>query len=109
MKNVIGIMLPISKSFLYADVNNIECKLGDVVIIKGESGIDSAVVKKEPYLESEDNLPTDSYSVIRVATPEDLKQINDNNGKSIKALDIAKKYSKELGLIYEFCRLFLYF
>ena len=40
MKNVIGIMLPISKSFLYADVNNIECKIGDVVMIKGESGID---------------------------------------------------------------------
>lgn len=102
-------MLPISKSFLYADVNNIECKLGDVVIIKGESGIDSAVVKKEPYLESEDNLPTDSYSVIRVATPEDLKQINDNNEKSIKALDIAKKYSKELGLDMNFVDCFYTF
>lgn len=109
MKNVIGIMLPISKSFLYADVNNIECKLSDVVIIKGESGIDSAVVKKEPYLESEDNLPTDSYSVIRVATPEDLKQINDNNEKSVKALDIAKKYSKELGLDMNFVDCFYTF
>ena len=102
-------MLPISKSFLYTDVNNIECKLGDVVIIKGESGIDSAVVKRAPYLESEDNLPTNLYSVIRVATPEDLKQINDNNEKSVKALDIAKKYSKELGLDMKFVDCFYTF
>ena len=102
-------MLPISKSFLYAEVNNINCKLGDVVIIKGESGIDSAVVKKAPYLESEDNLPTDLYSVIRIATPEDLKQINDNNEKSNKALDIAKKYSKELGLDMNFVDCFYTF
>src|SRR5699024_5375631 len=109
MKNVIRSMLPTTTSFLYAAVNNIECKLIESVIIKGESGIDSAVVKRAPYLESEYNLPTDLYSVIRVATPEDLKQINDNNEKSVKALDIAKKYSKELGLDMNFVDCFYTF
>ena len=102
MKKVIGIMLPISKSFLYAVVNDIECEVGDIVIVESESGIDSAIVKKAAYLESEKNLPTDLYSVVRKATKGDIELIADNNTKAVKALDIAKKYSKELELDMSF-------
>ena len=102
MKKVIGITLSISKSFVYADVNNVDCLLGDIIIVETDSGIESAIVKKEAYLELEENLPVDLYSVVRKATKEDIELIADNHAKSEKALNIARKYSEELHLDMRF-------
>ena len=48
-------------------------KLGDIIIVETDSGIESAIVKKEAYLELEENLPVDLYSVVRKATKEDIE------------------------------------
>ena len=102
MRKIVGLMSPITKNISYFYSKDFDFDLGDVVIVESDSGIDAMIVKKASYMEKEDHLPDELYSVIRKATENDLKQINDNNEKSSKALDVAKKYSSELGLEMNF-------
>ena len=49
-------------------------------------------------MEKEENLPDSIGKVVRKATDEDRKLISENNVKAEQALEIAKKYSRELNL-----------
>ena len=59
-------------------------------------------MKKSPYVEESDNLPESFGKIIRKASEDDKKQLLENQEKAEKALEIAKKYSKELELNMSF-------
>lgn len=102
MRNVVQVMFPMTKAFAYYDSNEIELVTGDIVVVETDSGIDSAIVKKATYMEQEENLPDDLKKVLRKASENDKKILVDNQEKANRALDVAKKYSKDLGLEMSF-------
>ena len=102
MIKVVCVMLPTSKSFLYFDSSEFQLSLNDYVIVETDSGIDYGVVKKESYMEKEENLPSSIKKVVRLVNDDDRKLLSDNDEKASKALEVAKKYSKELGLNMSF-------
>lgn len=102
MKNIVLVMFPVTKILDYYDSNEIDLAVDDVVVVETESGIHSGIVKKAPYMEKEENLPDSIKKVIRKATDDDKKILAENQKNADKALEVAKKYSKDLGLNMNF-------
>ena len=98
MQKVVKVMFPVTKVFAYFDSGEFDLVANDIVIAETDSGMDSAIVKKPSYMEKEENLPDSIGKVVRKATDEDRKLISENNVKAEQALEIAKKYSRELNL-----------
>lgn len=108
MYSVVGVSLSAVRGILYFSCEE-KIKQGTCVIIETDNGIDYGVVKISTYKEKEANLPMPLKKVVRVATEADLKQIQDNTIIAEKALDLAKKFSKELGLEMNFIDAFFTF
>ncbi len=87
-------------SFLSA--NGFDVKKGDKVIFENDNGTYCGTVIKDKYLEKEENLDLPLINITRIATDKDLKNVEKNNSLSVKALDDAKKISKELELDMNF-------
>ena len=102
MHNVVKVMFPVTKVFSYFDSNDFDLVVDDIVIVETEFGMDFGIVKKSPYVEESDNLPESFGKIIRKASEDDKKQLLENQEKAEKALEIAKKYSKELELNMSF-------
>lgn len=102
MQKVVQVMFPITKSFVYFDSSEFDLVINDLVIVETESGFDSGIVKKASYLEKEENLPDSIKKVVRKASDDDRAILFENDEKAKKALEIAKKYSKELDLNMNF-------
>lgn len=102
MQKVVKAMFPVTKTFAYFDSNEFDLISNDVVIVETDSGIDSVIVKKGSYMEKEENLPDSIKKVVRKVTDEDRILLSENNVKAEQALEIAKKYSKELDLNMSF-------
>ena len=102
MHNVVKVMFPVTKVFSYFDSNDFDLGVDDIVIVETEFGMDFGIVKKSPYVEESDNLPESLGKIIRKASEDDKKQLLENQEKAEKALEIAKKYSKELELNMSF-------
>lgn len=102
MQKVIKAMFPVTKIFAYFDSSEFDLVSNDVVIVETDFGIDSAIVKKASYMEKEENLPDSIKKVVRKVTNEDRILLSENNAKAKQALEIAKKYSKELELNMNF-------
>lgn len=102
MQKVVQAMFPVTKVFDYFDSSDFDLAVGDVVIVETDSGIDSVIIKKKTYLESEQNLPDSIKKVVRKVTEDDRRLLSENDAKAQQALEIAKKYSKELNLNMNF-------
>lgn len=102
MKKIIKVMFPTSKvlSFYYSLDFNLN--IDDLVVVETESGVDVAIVKKAPYFELEENIPSTLLKVIRKVTADDKAHLLANAEVAMKALDIAKKYSDDLKLDMNF-------
>ena len=74
-------MFPTTKVFEYYDCHDLDLKVGDGVIVQTSYGIDYAIVKKESYVEKEENLPDQLLPVIRLAKKQDQVQlaVNEKN------------------------------
>lgn len=91
-------MFPNTKLFGYFYSDELSLSINDFVIVEMESGVDCAIVKKVPYFEPVENLPDVIRKVIRKVSSDDEKVILDNEKKAHFALEMAKKFSKELNL-----------
>ena len=86
----------------FLSTNEIDVKKGDKVIFKNGNGTFCGTVIKDKYLEKEDNLELPLLNIDRIANEKDIKVIEKNNGLADKALNDAKKFSKELELDMNF-------
>ncbi len=102
MRKVVQVMFPVTKVFSYFDSDGFDLVVDDLVIVETESGMDSGIVKKSTYNEEDENLPDSVKKVIRKVSVEDRKVLSENNDKSKKALEIARKYSEDLDLNMSF-------
>lgn len=102
MQKIVQVMFLNTKNFTYFYSNDLELNVNDVVIVETEFGFDSGVVKRIPYLEKEENLPDTIKKVIRKATDDDKKIIDDQKVKAEKSLEVAKKYCFDLNLPMNF-------
>ena len=102
MQKVVLVSFKVTKKIGCYDPKEFTLAINDNVVVETESGLDVAVVKKAPYMERDENLPLELKPILREATKEDMKIVKQNLEKSIKALDGAKKYSKQLSLNMNF-------
>jgi cell fate regulator YaaT (PSP1 superfamily) len=83
---VIQIKLRESNTVSWYKIDNIALKVGDYVIVEAERGIDYGMVNSEAIKQEQSN--GDMRSVLRLATADDLKKIEDNRKKASEAFDI---------------------
>ena len=106
MVDVVVIRLLITKGIYYVSPNSIELNLGDKVVFETENGLQFGEVCKSIYKEKKENVDFPLLNVIRVATNDDLKAFEGNQKITDKALNDAKKISKELELDMNFVEAF---
>lgn len=102
MVDVVVVRLKTTKGIFYVSPNLIELKKGDVVVFETENGIQLGEVCKDVYTEKEENVDLPLFNVIRLATEEDIKAFKDNSKYTEKALNDARKISKDLALDMNF-------
>ena len=86
----------------FLSANGLDVKKGDKVIFQNDNGTFCGTVIKDKYLEKEENLELPLLNIDRIVNDKDIKVIDKNNGLAIKALNDAKKFSKELELDMNF-------
>ena len=102
MLDVVVVRLKATKCIYFLSPNCLDLKKGMLVVIETENGVQLGEVCKESYREKQENLDLPLSKVIRIATDEDLKKVNENEKTAEKALVDAKKISKELELDMNF-------
>ena len=108
MVDVIVVTVLESKNIHYISPNNFNVKKGDDVVFETESGILLGTVVKEKYSEKKENLVMPLDRVVRIATEDDYKKRDKNVKEAEKALQDAKKISKELKLDMNFVDAYYY-
>ena len=83
---VVQIKLRDSNYVSWFKINNLVTKIGDCVIVEAERGIDYGQVNSEAIQQEQSNGTL--KSVLRLATSDDLKKIEDNRKKAKEAFDI---------------------
>jgi len=83
---VVQVKLRDSNNVSWYKINNLKPKIGDCVIVEAERGIDYGLANSE--LLEQDQSNNSMRSVLRVATKEDLKQIEDNRKKAKEAFKV---------------------
>lgn len=68
--------------------DNIFPKIDDIVIFKEERGFDYAEVLSDPQIVLKGQIEDEVYEIVRIASPKDLEQINENKKKLKEAQDI---------------------
>ncbi|MEW5758474.1 MAG: regulatory iron-sulfur-containing complex subunit RicT [Candidatus Omnitrophota bacterium] len=68
--------------------DNIFPKIDDIVIFKEDRGFDYAQILSEPHIVLKDKIEDVIYEMVRIATPRDLEEINNNRQKLKEAQDI---------------------
>lgn len=95
MRGVIELRIRESGNIALYDANGLETKIGDYVIIDAERGQDYAQVIGVPEKLSEEELKKPLKKIIRVATKEDVEQINQNKKRTKEAFQICVKKIQE--------------
>lgn len=83
---VVQIKLRDSNYVSWYKINNLVTKIGDCVIVEAERGIDYGQVNSETIQQEQSNGAV--KSVLRLATQDDLKKIEENRKKAKEAFDI---------------------
>lgn len=103
MVTVVGVSFKLAGKIYYFDPAGFELKQGDQVIVETVRGIEFGKVMINPREVSEDKVTFPLKKVIRIATPEDLVQLKENEDKSRKAFDIClqkiKHHQLEMKLV----------
>lgn len=83
---IVQIKLRDSNSISWYKISNLTVKIGDYVIVEAERGIDYGGVNSEIIQQEQTNGTT--RSVLRMATKEDLSQIEENRKKAKEAFSV---------------------
>lgn len=102
MHEVVGITFAKNGRVYYFSTNNIKLTKNQSVIAETERGLQYGFVCIEPKIEKEENLMIPLKNVLRISTSEDEKQYQRNLKDSEKALQDAKRLSRELNLKMSF-------
>jgi len=102
MIDVVVVSVADTKNIYFLSPNSLELKKGDEVVFEHESGLFTGIVCKEAYSENKNNLVLPLNKVLRLVGETDKKSINKNRNIANKALEDAKKYSKNLDLNMNF-------
>lgn len=86
--------------YLSSDSNTFS--VDEKVVIDTENGLMVAVVIKANYMEKSENLELPLRTILRKATINDIKSVNNNMELSAKALCFAKKCSKDIDMDMSF-------
>lgn len=106
MIDVLVVSFDNNRQLAFLSPSDLNFSVGDKVVVSTENGFQLATVKKDIYKEKKDNLVLPLDKVVRKATEEDLKQFNENIKCATKALEDAKKFSKDLKLNMNFLEAF---
>ena len=109
MVEVVVVSSELMKQVYYLSPNSLELKIGDEVIFETENGELIGKVCRENYQEKSENLLLPLNKVLRLVTDDDLKKKKENNNIVSKALEDAKKMSKQLDLDMNFIDAYYYF
>jgi cell fate regulator YaaT (PSP1 superfamily) len=82
---IVQINLRDSNETAWYKLSDIKVKVGDFVIMESERGADYGRVNSEPI--SQEKIEGDIRSIVRLATPDDLKQIEENRKKAKEAFN----------------------
>ena len=102
MVDVVVVKGKSTKNVYFLSPNLLKLSKGSIVVIKTENGLQLGEVSKGNYKEKETNLVLPLNKVIRIATKGDLLKDKENCSGTVKALNDARKISKELGLNMNF-------
>ena len=95
MHGIIEVRIRESGNIIFYDTNGLQAKVGDYVIIDAERGQDYAQVIGIPEKISDEELKKPLKKIIRVATQEDVNQINENKKRIKDAFQICAKKIQE--------------
>ena len=95
MRGIIEVRIRESGSVVLYDANGLAAKAGDYVIIDAERGQDYGQVISILENLSEEALKTPLKKIIRVATREDINQINENKKRTKDVSQICLKKIQE--------------
>jgi len=106
---IVQISLRDSNDTAWYKINDLKTKVGDYVVIESERGMDYGRINSEPVQQEKE--AGETKSVIRLATNDDLKQIDDNRKKAKEAfstccekIEAHKLDMKLVGCEYSFDR-----
>ena len=102
MLDVVAVVGNSSKYVYYLSPNSLELKKGDEVVFETDNGFFVGTVCKENYSEKKSNLVLPLKNVIRILAETDKRSIRKNEALAAKALEDAKKFSKNLNLNMNF-------
>lgn len=95
---VVGIRFKKAGKIYYFDPGELEINLNDRVIVETARGLEFGEVVVAPKWVGEEDVVPPLKSVIRIATEEDAKQVEENRIKEREAFDICLKKIEEHGL-----------
>ena len=98
MVQVVGIRFKDVGKIYYFDPDSREYKKGDNVIVETARGIECGEVVSENHLAPDDEIVSPLKVVIRAATADDLKTVEENHVKEKKAFDICEQKIANHGL-----------
>ena len=102
MYDVVAVSFVETKNIYYFSPNHLDIKKGDKVIVDTENGLQFGIVKQDIKKEKKKNLVLPLKNVVRIATEEDLEQVEENKKEADPALKYAKKTAKKLDLNMNF-------
>ncbi len=109
MNEVVCVKVQELDSFYYLLPNDLELHKGDIVIFDNDGVLLCGRVCKELYSEKSSNLNFPLGNVLRIATKNDLKQIQKNSEVAKKALSEARELSVSLNLDMNFVDSYYFF
>lgn len=98
MAEVIGVRFKEVGKVYYFDPNGKELKLNDTVIVETSRGVECGVIAIANKEVADDEIVHPLKKLIRTATKEDLKHLEDNHRKEKEALKICEQKVAEHGL-----------
>jgi cell fate regulator YaaT (PSP1 superfamily) len=98
MQKLVQVKLREFGPIVSSDATAVDCKAGDIVIVEAERGTDYATVLSGSEVAHEEKSEEPLRKILRVATPQDLKQIQDNRSKIKEAFANCSKKIEEHNL-----------
>lgn len=81
MQKLVHVKLRDFGPIVYFDAVSFDCKAGGIVIVEAERGIDYGIVVSECEMVLKEKSDEPLRKILRLAEPQDLKQIQDNRAK----------------------------
>ena len=102
MINVVVVKNLVDLNIYYLSQGDSKYKINDLVLFNTDSGKMIGKVIREEYPEKKENLIMPLFSILSLASSEDVKRYDDSKVKASKALYDAKEISAKLNLEMSF-------